>query len=591
MNRSTRDDLMQTTVDAGRSEIRDGMRIEWDVPLEMDDGIVLQADIYRPPHEDACPIILSYGPYGKGLPFQVGYPDAWERLVTEHPEVVEGSTGKYQSWEVADPEKWVPHGYACVRVDARGWGRSPGVADPYGPRGTRDFYECIEWAGTRPWSNGKVGLLGISYYAVTQWLVASLQPPHLAAMIPWEGASDCYRDRCYHAGIMSEQPQVWFGRMIPKLQHGFGQRGHVNPNNGELVCGPETLSDEELEANRIDYIGEIRRHPLDDDFHRQRSAAFDKIDVPLLSAGNWGGHGLHLRGNVEGFVRAASKKKWLEIHGLEHWTEFYTDYGLDLQRRFFDYYLKGVDNGWADQPRVLLRVRTVDGFIDRHEQEWPIGRTEWTKLYLDPGSSSLVDQPLPGRAQVSYRSDGDGVTFLAPPVDQESEITGPVSARLWVSTSGDEADLFLVLRVFAPDGDEVVFQSAVDPHSPVALGWLRLSHRELDADLSTHYRPFHPHTRQAHVVPGEIYPVDVEIWPTSIVMPPRYQLGLTVRGKDYEYAGEAAQLTFFKGRHLRGTGVYTHNDPVNRPQSVREATTTIYAGEVHHSYVQVPLIP
>ena len=572
-------------------EIRDGLRIEWDVPIEMDDGVVLRADVYRPPDRERSPVILSYGPYGKGLPFQVGYPDAWERLVTEHPEVAEGSTCQYQSWEVADPEKWVPHGYACVRVDARGWGRSPGVADPYGPRGTRDFYDCIEWAGTRPWSTGKVGLLGISYYAVTQWLVASLQPPHLAAMIPWEGASDCYRDRCYHGGILSEQPQVWFGRMTPKMQHGFGERGPANPVTGDLVCGPETLSDEELEANRIDYLGEIRRHPLEDEFHTARSADFDRIEVPLLSAGNWGGHGLHLRGNVEGFVRAASRDKWLEIHGREHWTEFYTDYGLDLQRRFFDHYLQGIDNGWCDQPPVLLRVRTVDGFVDRAEYEWPLERTHWARWYLDADTSSLADQPVTRSSSVSYRADGDGVTFLAPAVQEPTEITGPVAARLSVATSATDGDLFVVLRVFDPRGEEVVFQSAVDPHSPIALGWLRLSHRELAPELGTHYRPFHRHRRLAPVEPGEVYDVDVEIWPTSIVLPPGYQLGLTVRGKDYEYAGATSELTFFKGRTMKGTGVYTHGDERDRPEALATATTTLHTGGGHESYVQVPVVP
>ncbi len=186
-----------------KSELRDGMRIDWDVPITMDDGLVLRADIYRPPQEGKYPVILSYGPYAKGLAFQEGYPDQWQRMAAQHPDVTEGSTNKYQNWEVVDPEKWVPDGYVCVRVDSRGCGRSPGYVDPFSPRETRDFYLCIEWAGTQPWSNGKVGLLGISYYAINQWHVASLQPPHLAAMIPWEGAADWYRDMTFAEGERS----------------------------------------------------------------------------------------------------------------------------------------------------------------------------------------------------------------------------------------------------------------------------------------------------------------------------------------------------------------------------------------------------
>jgi len=165
-----------------KSEIRDGMQIDWDVPITMDDGLVLRADVFRPTRNGRHPVLLTYGPYAKGLAFQDGYPSAWQRMVAEHPDVAHGSSNLYQSWEVVDPEKWVPDGYACVRVDSRGAGRSPGFIDPFSPRETQDFYHCIEWAGAQPWSNGKVGLNGISYYGMNQWHVATLQPPHLAAM-------------------------------------------------------------------------------------------------------------------------------------------------------------------------------------------------------------------------------------------------------------------------------------------------------------------------------------------------------------------------------------------------------------------------
>ena len=162
-----------------KSEVRDGMRIDWDVPIEMDDGLVLRADVYRPTEEGQHPVIMTYGPYAKGYAWQDGYETTWELFSKAHPDAIAGSTNKYQSWEVVDPEKWVPHGYACVRVDSRGAGRSPGYIDLFSPRETKDFYNCIEWGGTQPWSNGKVGLNGISYYAINQWHVASLQPPPL----------------------------------------------------------------------------------------------------------------------------------------------------------------------------------------------------------------------------------------------------------------------------------------------------------------------------------------------------------------------------------------------------------------------------
>lgn len=133
-----------------KSEVRDGMQIDWDVPIVIDDGLVLRADVYRPTGNGRYPVILSYGPYAKGLAFQDGYTSAWERLAAQHPDVTAGSSNKYQNWEVVDPEKWVPDSYACVRVDSRGCGRSPGYIDHFSPRETRDFYNCIEWAGTQP---------------------------------------------------------------------------------------------------------------------------------------------------------------------------------------------------------------------------------------------------------------------------------------------------------------------------------------------------------------------------------------------------------------------------------------------------------
>ncbi len=221
-----------------RTEIRDGMRIDWDVPITMDDGLVLRADVFRPVKDGKYPVILSYGPYAKSLAFQDGYPSAWQRMAEKHPDVTAGSSNLYQSWEVVDPEKWVPHDYACVRVDSRGAGCSPGFIDHFSPRETKDFYDCIEWAGVQPWSSGKVGLNGISYYGINQWHVASLQPPHLAAMCVWEGAADWYRDMTHHGGMLSTFWENWYDMQVKTVQYGAGERGKRSRAHGELVCGP-----------------------------------------------------------------------------------------------------------------------------------------------------------------------------------------------------------------------------------------------------------------------------------------------------------------------------------------------------------------
>jgi uncharacterized protein len=577
-------------MDQARSETRDGMRIDWDVPIAMDDGLVLRADLFRPPAEGRYPVILTYGPYAKGLAFQEGYPSAWERMAGKHPEVTAGSSNKYQNWEVVDPEKWVPDGYVCVRVDSRGAGRSPGYIDHFSPRETKDFHDCIEWAGVQPWSNGKVGLNGISYYGINQWHVASLQPPHLTAMCVWEGAADWYRDMTHHGGILSTFWANWYDMQVRTVQHGLGQRGPKSRVTGELVCGPETLSEAELARNRCDFGVEILGHPLDDDYHKSRSPVWSKVTAPLLTAANWGGQGLHPRGNFEGFLRAASPQKWLEAHGIEHWTEFYTDYGVSLQKRFFGHFLKGEDTGWDAQPRVQLQVRHVDRFVERHESEWPLARTEWTRFHLEPQALGLGRAPPKSDERLAFDALGEGVTFVSSPLERETEITGPSAVRLFVASSTEDADIFVVLRVFAPDGKEVAFQGALDPHTPIGQGWLRASHRKLDAALSTPYRPYHSHDERQTLVPGEPVALDIEIWPTSIVVPAGYRIALTVRGKDYEHAGPGARLSNMKNE-FRGCGPFLHNDPRDRPPAIFGGRTTLHIGPERPAYVLLPVIP
>jgi predicted acyl esterase len=567
------------------------MRVDFDVPIPMDDGVVLRADVFAPAAPGRYPVIMTYGPYAKGLAFQDGYPSAWQRMIAEHPDVAYGSSNRYQNWEVVDPEKWVPHGYACVRVDSRGAGRSPGYIDHFSPRETRDFHDCIEWAAVQPWSTGKIGLNGISYYGINQWHVASLQPPHLAAMCIWEGAGDWYRDMTHHGGILCTFWANWYDMQVTTVQYGRGERGPKSRVTGKPVCGDETLSDGELYRNRCDFGEAIRAHPLDDEYHRARSPQWDRIKVPFLSAANWGGQGLHPRGNFEGFVRAASQHKWLEAHGLEHWTHFYTDYGVALQKRFFDCFLKGADNGWMRQPRVQLQVRHLDRFVERHEDEWPIARTQWMRLYLDGAGHRLGVEPAAHASVASFDALGDGLTFVSAPLEHETEITGPLAARLFVSSSTRDADIFLVFRVFTPDLREVVFMGAIDPHTPLAQGWLRASHRRVDPALCTEYRPYHTHDAPQPLAPGEVVALDIELWPTSVVVPPGHRLGLSVLGRDYEWQrATGARLSNFKNE-LRGCGPFLHDDPRDRPAAIFGGRTSLHIGPAQRAYVLVPIVP
>ena len=575
-----------------RTEVRDGMRITWHQPLAMDDGIVLRADVYRPVDDGRHPVILTYGVYAKGLAFQDGYPLQWGKMVEDHPEILEGSTNKYQNWETTDPERWVPHGYAVVRVDSRGAGWSPGFMDPSGPREIDDLYACIEWAGTQPWSNGKVGMLGISYYASNQWRVAGKHPPHLAAIIPWEGQNDRYRDSGYHGGILSEFQKRWARHQVDSIQYGVGERARKNPNTGESVAGPVTLTPEELAKNRVDVFDDLKKHPLDDDWHRSRSADLSLVTTPLLTCANWGGQGIHPRGNFNGFVEARATQKWLEAHGDSHWSLFYSRYGRELQRRFFDRFLKGVDNGWETTPPVMLNVRHPgEKFVLRYEHEWPLARTRWTRFYLDPATRTLAPTPVAHAGAVAYEALGDGVTFWLPPLERETEITGPMAAKLFVSSSTRDADLFLVVRVFDPTGRELTFMGSTDPNTPIANGWLRASHRRLDPARSLPHRPYHPHDRVEPLTPGEIYECDVEIVTSCIVVPAGWRVALTVRGKDYEYDGALSEFAQKFHYGTRGTGGMTHADPDDRPPDVFGGTVTLHAGGGRDAYLLLPIIP
>jgi predicted acyl esterase len=574
-----------------KSEIRDGMQIDWDAPIKMDDGIVLRADVFRPVGAGKYPVIMSYGPYAKGLDFRTGYKSQWTRLVNAVPDALEGSSNKYQNWELVDPEQWVPDGYAVVRVDSRGAGRSPGVIDCWSAREAQDFYESIEWAGTQAWSNGKVGINGISYYAMNQWQVGALQPPHLAALCIWEGASDYYRELARHGGILSDFLRTWYNRQVVSVQHGIGDRGARSLVTGETIAGPETLTDEQLRQNRADVSGEAAQRRLIDDYYRARMPDFSKIKVPLLSAGNWGGQGLHPRGNFEGYTRAGSAQKWLEVHGDTHFTHFYSRYGSTLQKKFFAHFLKGENSGWEQQPRVALNVRRPgEKFELRAENEWPLARTQWTKYYPQPSTRGLGTQLPDAGTTLAYGTTGDGLTFMTPPLTHDLEITGPVAAKLCLSSDTTDADVFVALRVFDPAGTEVVFIGSNDPRTPVGLGWLRASQRKLDPKESLPYRPWHTHDEELPLTPGVAVDLDIEIWPTSIVVPPDYRLGFTLRGRDYEFDGTDAGVAHAP-YPMKGVGPFTHTHPQDRPPAIFGGTNTLHFAPGNMPYVLLPVIP
>lgn len=577
------------------TQIQDGMLIDWDVPLEMDDGIVLRADVFRPQQPGKYPVLISYGPYGKGLAFyDAHFKVVWDSLVEKYPEVASHSSNKYQAWELPDPERWTREGYICIRIDSRGSGRSQGELDMFSPRQARDFHDCIEWAGTQEWSTGKVGISGISYYASNQWQVASLQPPHLAAMFAFEGASDFYRELARHGGILTT---FWDNLLaqVENLQHGMGVRGFRSKVTGELVSGPETLSPEELHANYRSLYPEFINRETEDEYYTSRNPIWENVKVPFVSAANIGGQALHLRGNIEAFVNAASEDKYLEIHGGEHWTHFFTDYGFNMQKAFFDCYLKGDTEAWKGSPRVFLQVRQPnDTMVKRDESEWPLARTNWTSFYLDAANMKLSLTPPDKEASVSYKGFGEGVTFLSDPFPETTEITGPGTAKVKLSSATEDADVFLVLRLFGPDMKERTFVGSADSATPLTHGWLRASHRKLDEAKSLPWRPFHTHDEIQKLTPNQPVDLDIEVWPTAITVPKGYRIALSVQGVDYS---SPATRMAASGKMARisgnGVGFLTHHSGQDRPADVFGGTVTLHTGVGGEDapHVMLPVIP
>ena len=274
---------------------------------------------------------------------------------------------------------------------------------------------------------------------------------------------------------------------------------------------------------------------------------------------------------------------------MTNWTLFYTDYGNDLQETLLRTLPQGESAGW-DKHLAAASDPPPRRKVERHEHEWPIARTQWTRLYLDPAKMALARDPVRTETTATYEALGDGLMFLTPPLEHATEITGPSAAKLFVSSSTGDADLFLVIQVFDPDGKEVVFHGALDPHTPIAQGWLRASHRKLDPHLSRPYRPYHTHDELWPLAPGEVVELDVEIWPTCIVIPAGYRISLSVRGKDYVHKGASGGRLSNMKNEFTGCGPFLHDDPHDRPAAIFGGRTTIHFG-AERLNVLLPIVP
>jgi predicted acyl esterase len=415
-------------------------------------------------------------------------------------------------------------------------------------------------------------------------MIAAGRPPHLAAILPWQGTYDFYRDRTRQGGILgSGFLKRWWNRSVLRNQHGNPDTPLTDLSTGKRNTGPESLAPAELASNRVEYIENLLERPLNGPWYEARSARLDRIHIPALVVANWGGLGLHLRGTILGYLGIASREKWLKVQSGSYFLTFLLPESVALQRKFFDRYLKGADNGWEREPKVQVAVRAHDDTVRRvvDDTQWPLSGTRWTRYYLDASDTTLT--AVPGKpASASYPAIGAGLTFTTAPLERELEFAGPIKAKLWVSSSTNNMDLFATLRAFDRQGKEVTFLSAVEPKAPVSQGWLRVSQRKLDPVRSTEWQPWHTHDQAQKLKPGEIYEVDVEIWPASLALPAGFRLAFTLQGKDFERPGETGVQ--------KGSGWFLHDDPRDRPPETFAGTHTVYSGGGRGAYLLLPAI-
>lgn len=530
-----------------------GLVVETNVEIPMRDGSVLRANIFRPDAEGQFPIIMSMTAYMKDRPWPF-------------PEGHEGRPGQYQVWELPNPERWVPWGYALVRIDTRGFGQSRGASSPLNDQEANDYHDAIEWAARQSWSNGNVGLSGVSYIAINQWYAAAKQPPSLKAIVPWEGLADQYRDSFYRGGIFCF-PWVLF--YVGDFYRDYSVRGWPHAQDYEEFPPPA--------------IWEFVYHRSDDEFWAEKRPDWSKVEVPLYSAGNWNGWlgAGHLRGNLEGYKRAASKHKKLRVHTGAHQDSYYAEEGFLDQLRFFDFWLKRIDNGIMDEPPVKLAIRSGTERFDfdwRLEEEWPLARTEYRKLYLKAGSgkgaNGLVAAPPGDEGSVTYDAPGgytedDNVQlFVSEPFEEDTEITGEIKLNLWASSTIDEMNVHASMLIIHPTLHPLLHKWYGE-REVVTGGWLSAQNRELDPELSTDSRPYHRHKRLLPLAPGKPTELQIEIWPTSMVYKKGSRLILAI-SSDHPMTMQGSRVGLYRARH---------------------AKDTIHSGGRYDSYLQIPVIP
>ncbi|WNV82962.1 CocE/NonD family hydrolase [Umezawaea sp. Da 62-37] len=526
--------------------------LEKDVRVTLRDGVTIHVDVLRPAGTEKVPVIVAWSPYGKGQGTSTSVMGVFGLVGLDN-----GIVSGLEKFEGPDPAYWCARGYAICNPDIRGVVDSEGDSVLWDRQEGRDCHDLIEWLAVQDWCTGKVAMSGTSYLAVSQWFTAAEQPPHLAAINPWEGVSDVYRDLVLRGGMPD---------------HGFAQQLRDYSFWGK--------------NQKEDIIAEADRYPLMNELWQNKIPEFDRITVPAYVVASYS-NTLHTAGTFRAWRRIASRDKWLRIHNTQEWPDYYDEENREDLRRFFDHYLKGEDNGWEQTPRVRYSVLDLEGgdTVDIVADRFPPSDVTSTKYYLD-GRTRTLDTTAPTtETSVGYEvgSNPDLVSFIAR-FDRETVLVGYPKAHLRVEAQGsDDMDLFVLvqkldaygtpLQQFTSPNQSAMAHDVTERGGSILRykgsdGRLRVSLRGLDATLSTDDVPAHRFDRIEKLTPGEIVDIEIDLLPVGLVFYPGEQLRFVI-----------------SGRHLLGGMMPRLRDytPANSGRHV------IHTGGQHASYLQLPV--
>lgn len=480
-------------------ELTCDIRMDRDVAVPLRDGTVIYVDVLRADRDvdSAVPALVVWSPYGK----QGGF---WNYDVfPARAGVALSATSGLEKFEGPDPAFWCEAGYAVVHVDPRGSFQSEGDVHFWNTAEAQDGHDVVEWVGEQSWCTGAVGMAGNSWLSVTQWRIAETHPSHLKAIAPWEGLTDVYRDVAFTGGV----PNRNF--ITSLVVNNFGQQ------------------------RAEDAVAMMDDYPTMNAYWEDKIAmTIPSITIPAYVVASWSSP-IHTRGTLAGWEALPEGNKWLRVHNTQEWPDQYSH--EDDLRRFFDWALRGIDNGWTATPTVRLSVFNAgaEDIVDRAESSYPLARARRRTFHLDAADGSLADEPPRDSGSRTYDSTtGEEVVFETS-LDQEMEIVGPMRLRLYFSIAeGNDADIFAIVRKAAPDGRLLMTEMMPGVPVPGAVGKLRLSHRALDEAVSNDLVPRLTHESEEVVEPGEVVAVDIEIWPAGMRWSRGEKLQVVVTGVD-----------------------------------------------------------